>query len=157
MARKPLPAERALEILAKAQIGRLGTAADGQPYVVPLTYVWYRERIYYHGNPRGRKMREIAANPKVCFQADDEAVILPRERACDFTAHYYSVQVFGTARVVTEPAVRLAALQALVAKYDPEGRTPPLASLEMAPDKVAVVEITPAQISGVDHARPRTL
>lgn len=153
MARKPLAVERAIEILEKATVGRLGTARDGEPYVVPLSYVYYREKIYFHSNPNGRKIANLVANPRVCFQVDDEATVLARPRACNFTVHYYSVIVSGTARVVEEPELRLAALQALVNKYDPQGTVPPLTMEELDKDSLAIVEISPEVVSGADHAR----
>ncbi|MHB1006985.1 MAG: pyridoxamine 5'-phosphate oxidase family protein [Chloroflexota bacterium] len=153
MAHKPLPLEKCLEVLRKAPFGRLATARDGRPYVVPVSFVYHNEKVYFHSSPNGRKMEEIVANPNVCLQADDEVTLIHRDLACTFTVHYYSAHVFGRARVVENPALRLEALQAIVSKFDREGVAPPLTRSDLEANPLVVVEIEPDEISGVDHAR----
>lgn len=153
MAHSTLSLDRALSILHKASVGRLATCVEGQPYVVPVYFVFSDGKIYFHSASHGRKIEHIAANPNVCFQVDDEAQLLPRKRACEFTAHYYSAIVFGTAALVDNPEERLAAMRALMAKYDPEGVAPVLTPEELERASFAVVAITPTEITGVDHAR----
>lgn len=153
MAHKHLPVERIQEILGKASIGCLGTCVGEVPYAVPVTFVYYGGKIYFHSSPRGRKMENLAANPRVSFQASDEAVVIPTKKACTFTTHYYSALMEGTASIVRDPELRLAALRALVAKYDPEGLAPPLTPQDMEGQDIVVVEITPDNLGGVDHAR----
>lgn len=60
------------EFLAWEGTGRLGTCGrDGQPYVVPLSFVHDEGAIYYHWfADEGRKVRTIRENAKVCFEAD---------------------------------------------------------------------------------------
>lgn len=153
MAHKPLSKERVLEILHKALYGRLGMSLGDQPYVVPISFVYHRDKVYIHSSPVGRKMETLAANPRVCLQADDEVTLLGRDKGCTLTWHFYSAHVFGRARVVEDPALRLEALQALVTKYDREGRMPPLTQQDLERNTLVVVEITPEEISGTDHAR----
>lgn len=153
MAHTSLPLERCLEILRRVQVGRLATCRDGEPYVVPLSFVYHRDRVYFHCACHGRKLDNIAANPRVCFQVDDEATILPGPRACNFTAHYFSAMVAGRARVVSDPDLRLDALRALAAKYDPEGMAPMLTQEDLDKQAVLVIEIMPEAITGVDHSR----
>lgn len=153
MAHKPLPREKALAILDKALYGRLGLALDGQPYVVPVSFVYHRDKVYFHSAPTGRKMATLAANPRVCFQVDDEVTLIARDKGCTMTWHFYSAHVFGRARVVEEADLRLEALQALVSKYDKAGKMPPLTMEELEANPLVVVEIEPEEISGTDHAR----
>ncbi|MCL5109489.1 MAG: pyridoxamine 5'-phosphate oxidase family protein [Chloroflexi bacterium] len=153
MAHGQLPAERCREIFHKAQVGHLGTCRDGVPYAVPLTFVYFQDKIYFHSVPRGRKLENIAANPRVSFQADDEAVIIATGKACTFTTHYYSAMLEGTAKIVGDPDLSLAAMRALVAKYDPEGKAPLLRQEDFEKQDFVLVEITPRAIDGVDHAR----
>ena len=122
MAHKHLTAERSQEILSKAQVGCLGMCVGEVPYAVPVTFVYFNGKVYFHSSPRGRKMETLAANPRVSFQAHDEMTIIPTEKACTFTTHYYSAMVEGAARVVHDPELRLAALRALVAKSLSENR-----------------------------------
>jgi nitroimidazol reductase NimA-like FMN-containing flavoprotein (pyridoxamine 5'-phosphate oxidase superfamily) len=153
LAHKPLSHAKALEILDKALNGRLGMSLHDEPYVVPVSFVYHRDKVYFHSSPLGRKMETLAANPRVCLQADDEITLIARDKGCTITWHFYSAHVFGRARVVEDPALRLEALQALVSKYDKEGRMPAITMEELDKNPLVVVEITPEQISGTDHAR----
>ena len=58
------------EVLREAQVGRLGTSVDGQPYVVPLSFAYHDGNIIFHGAREGKKMEDIARNPRVCFEVD---------------------------------------------------------------------------------------
>ena len=51
-------------------VGHLGCVADGEPYVVPVTYIYDDGYVYGHTN-RGRKMDSVRSHPNVCFQVDD--------------------------------------------------------------------------------------
>ncbi|MHB1133239.1 MAG: pyridoxamine 5'-phosphate oxidase family protein [Chloroflexota bacterium] len=156
MVHKPLGEDKCLEILGKASVGRLGMCVGEEPYVVPLTYVWHEGKVVFHSSPNGRKMETLTANPRVCFQVDDETTIIPSPKACVFTTHYYSAMVAGEVHVVAEPMARLAAIRALVAKYDPEGKAPLLTEEDLEGQAFEVLEIVPESISGVDHARLRS-
>ncbi len=54
-------------VLREATVGRLGTSRDDVPYVVPISYVYHSGKIIIHGAKQGKKMEDIAANPRVCF------------------------------------------------------------------------------------------
>lgn len=105
-------------VLREAAVGRLGTCSDGRPYVVPLSFVYRDGKIYFHGAAEGKKMADIALNPRVCFEVD-EAELMPAEDPCSFNFRFRSVIADGTARVIEDPAERLAALRLLVEKYAP--------------------------------------
>jgi nitroimidazol reductase NimA-like FMN-containing flavoprotein (pyridoxamine 5'-phosphate oxidase superfamily) len=58
------------QVLLSELIGRIGCYADGQTYVVPITYVYDGESIYGH-SVDGMKLRMMRKNPNVCFEVDD--------------------------------------------------------------------------------------
>ena len=64
------------EVLRAAHVGRLGTCVEGEPYIVPLSFVYDDGRILFHGALEGKKMEQIAENPRVCFEVD-ESVLVP--------------------------------------------------------------------------------
>ncbi|MDD5167798.1 MAG: pyridoxamine 5'-phosphate oxidase family protein, partial [Syntrophales bacterium] len=48
------------EILATAQVGRLGTIGkDGYPMIKPLNFVHIGEHIYFHSAREGEKIEDI--------------------------------------------------------------------------------------------------
>jgi uncharacterized protein len=50
-------------------IGRIACAADGQIFLVPITYVYDRDCIYCHTH-EGLKTEIMRKNSKVCFEVD---------------------------------------------------------------------------------------
>jgi len=58
----------ARDILAKGQHGVLSTvSADGEPYGVPLSYVYRNGEIYIHSAPDGRKVENLLPGAHFSF------------------------------------------------------------------------------------------
>lgn len=104
------------EILLQNLVGRLGTSVDGIPYVVPMNFAYVKDKIYLHSHQDGKKVIEIKKNPKVCFEVDSGEMI-EGDAPCDYSWRYHSVIVQGTARIVTDPAEKLATLKIISNKY----------------------------------------
>ena len=58
------------ELLREKQYGRLGCCADGEPYVVPINYLFDGDCVYIHSLP-GRKINALRSNPRACLQVDE--------------------------------------------------------------------------------------
>ena len=87
------------ELLREAEVGRLATCSGDEPYIVPVSFAYYDGRIIVHGSREGRKMANIAENPRVCFEVDQSEKV-EGERPCDYAFRYMSVVVQGRARVL---------------------------------------------------------
>ena len=85
---------------------------DGYPYAVPLSYVYFNDKIYFHSAKAGHKIDAIIENPKVSFAVIDEDTIVSAE----YTTYFRSVIAFGQARIV-EGDEWQSAFTALVEKY----------------------------------------
>ena len=85
---------------------------DDYPYAVPLSYVYYDNKIYFHGAKAGHKNDAIAKHPKVSFAVVDEDTIVSAE----YTTYFRSVIAFGKARTV-EGDEWVEAFHAMVEKY----------------------------------------
>jgi nitroimidazol reductase NimA-like FMN-containing flavoprotein (pyridoxamine 5'-phosphate oxidase superfamily) len=85
---------------------------DDYPYAVPLNYVYFNGKIYFHSAKAGHKIDAITKNPKVSFTVIDEDTIVSEK----YTSYFRSVIAFGQARIV-EGDERLEAFEALVEKY----------------------------------------
>ena len=59
----------AREMLTQGSLGRLGCVDQGEPYVVPINYVFDGSFIYSHSLP-GRKIDALRAHPRTCLQVD---------------------------------------------------------------------------------------
>ncbi|HNO31944.1 MAG TPA: pyridoxamine 5'-phosphate oxidase family protein, partial [Anaerolineales bacterium] len=107
------------EFLKTAEVGHIATSVDGQPFLTPTSF-WFDEanhQIVFHSNIAGRIRSNIEANPKVSLEASELGRMLPSNVALEFSLQYRSVMVFGTARVVTDPAEARTLLYGLIGKY----------------------------------------
>jgi len=111
-------------ILDSTNIGRLATIDDeGYPYVTPVNFVFMDKRIYFHCALQGEKLDNLLREPKVGFEVDQPLAYLevrfnPDRLPCRAHQLYRSVIVRGRARIVTDPALKTAALNALLAKHE---------------------------------------
>lgn len=104
------------EILRENQVGRLATAVDGEPYVVPMNYAYVEGRILMHTHRDGKKVRDITRNPRVCFEVDSGEMI-ESDDPCGYSWEYRSVIAHGDARIVEDPEEKLRTLRLISDKY----------------------------------------
>lgn len=107
------------QFLAQAHVGHLGLAVENTPYVVPLNFVWYKDKIYFHGASSGRKAEMLEQNPNVCFTVAEEHGIMPHPVPAKTDTAYMSVMLFGCADVVDDLNEATQALQSMLDKYAP--------------------------------------
>jgi len=139
-----LPDEKAAEILEKGEYGVLSTGGeDGQPYGVPLNYVFMDGNLYFHGAREGQKLDHIRANHRVCFTVVGKAQVLPAQ----FTTSYESVVAMGEAFTV-EGEEKRKALWQFFEKYSSEYMQNGAAYLDKAADRTAVVKIKILHLCG---------
>ena len=132
--------DEAKALLSTAKIGRLGCIDNGEPYVVPINYLFTDGVIYSHSLP-GRKLDALRANPRTCLQVDDIQD--------DF--NWRSVIAYGDFEEVRLPNDRRFVLTKLLARF------PSLTPVESAivadagaPDSV-VFRIRVDRITGVSE------
>ena len=134
-------------VLREATVGRLGTSRDDIPYVVPVSYVYDDGRIIIHGAKQGKKMEDIAANPRVCFEVDVSEIIASDD-PCTYSYRYKSVIVNGTARILEDPTEKLEGLQLLTEKYAP-GKGPRLTGEHLKKNwNLSIIEINIHEMVG---------
>lgn len=108
-----LSMEDTIAVMGRCTNGILACLGDGEyPYAVPVSYVYFNNKIYFHSAKAGHKVDAIVKNPKVSFAVVDEDTIVSKE----YTSYFRSVIAFGKARIV-EGDERLEAFAALVEKY----------------------------------------
>ncbi|MFA5233329.1 MAG: pyridoxamine 5'-phosphate oxidase family protein [Sulfurimonas sp.] len=144
-----LTQEQILELLHRAQVGRLGTISkDGYPYIVPMHFVHFDNKIYLHGLPMGKKIDNIKYNPNACFEIDEMLSLLYKgvENPCDVNSEFNSIIIQGHASIVEDFDEKHEALFKIIEKF-----TPHLADKEM-PSKMihgtAVIRIDVVECVG---------
>jgi nitroimidazol reductase NimA-like FMN-containing flavoprotein (pyridoxamine 5'-phosphate oxidase superfamily) len=60
------------KVLERTNLGRLGCAKDGQPYIVPVLFSFDRDRgCVYCFSTIGQKVQWMRENPLVCLEVED--------------------------------------------------------------------------------------
>ncbi len=91
---KQISNEDARALLTRAVYGILSTVgADGQPYGVPLNFVYRDDALYFHCALVGHKLDNLGDNPKVSFSVVEDVEVLPSK----FSTNFVSVIAFGVA------------------------------------------------------------
>lgn len=96
------------DVLQSQLVGRIGCSADGETYIVPISYAYDGESIYCHTH-EGKKVSMMRKNPKICFQVDEMQTM----------ANWRSVLIQGTYEEITDHNKRNAAVQTLLNRYLP--------------------------------------
>ena len=144
MPKVDLPIDRCEEILDREEFGYLGMSRGGQPYCIPVNFVYSRGRIYIHTGLKGLKWEFLAENPRVCFTVSAPGAKRTGESPCQYTYEFESVIVFGTASKAEDPD-SLEYLNRLIDKY----RTAPvLPAPEEKLAKLLLIRIDIEEISG---------
>ena len=115
--RQQLPQEEVRQILASATSGVVSLVdAGGQPYGVPLSFVFDGGRsIYFHCAREGRKTDCMRHSDRASFCVVAQDDILPEK----FTTCYRSVIAEGRLAAVESREEVAAALRMLCSKYSP--------------------------------------
>ena len=104
--------ETVYQILDEGLVCHVGFVVDGQPFVIPTAYGRVEDKLYIHGSPASRMLRNLQEGIPVCITVTlIDALVLARS-AFHHSMNYRSVVVFGTASVVSNPEEKLEALHA---------------------------------------------
>ncbi len=142
--KRELDISLAKDILKKCEYGTLSTISDnGYPYNITLSYVYYKDCIYFHSAKEGHKIDNIRNNNKVCFSVVGNTQVL-QER---FSTKYESVVVFGTAYEIDNNEKELVLLK-LVEKYSPDFIEEGKIYISKAKDATNVIKINIEHITG---------
>ena len=96
----------ALELLESERVAHVATAAGGEPYVTPISFVIIGDELLFRTAP-GRRLDAITANPRVCIEAS----------RTDEVGNWKSVLAFGDAYVADDPHREVDVVAALLEKY----------------------------------------
>jgi hypothetical protein len=133
-------------ILDAALVCHVGYVLDGQPYVTPTCFWREGEHLYWHGSGASRAIAAQTNGLPVCLTVThcDGLVIARSGFHCSI--NYRSVMAFGTARLVTDPARKRAALEGFMDRLMPgrAAQSRPIRENELRGTSVAFMEIEEA-------------
>lgn len=132
------------KILRKATVCRLGLVDGAIPYIVPLSFGYDGNTLYFHSACEGKKVDLLRRNAVVCFEFDVDAEPVRSETSCGWTMRYRSVIGSGTASFVEDLGGKSEALKIIMRQYT-EG---PYEFPEGMLRKIAVIKVAIGEISG---------
>jgi uncharacterized protein len=101
------------QILDEAFLCHVGFSVDGQPYVIPTSFGRNGNMLYIHGSAASRMLRSLDQGVAVCVTVTLlDGLVLARS-IFNHSMNYRSVVILGTAKLISDPAEKLAALRAL--------------------------------------------
>ncbi len=104
-------------IIEKATVCRLGMVEANRPYIVPLSFGYRDNTLYFHGALKGRKMDILKNNSNVCVEFDIAVEALKDADACNWSMKFQSVIGFGKASLVDGLEPKRQALGIIMAHY----------------------------------------
>jgi uncharacterized protein len=143
-----------IEFLNGQQVGRIASLdGNGYPQVIPMNFVYHDGVIYMHSHPFGEKLDNIRRNPNVGFEVDQHICFLPSyyfhpTDASQADTLYISVVIKGKAEIVNRIEEKAIALNALMEKYQKEGRYEALDANMPLVHEVAIIRINPKDMRG---------
>jgi len=106
-------------ILDEALISHIGFVHDGRPAVIPTLHARIGDEVLIHGSAASRMLRALATGVDLCLTATlIDGLVLARS-AFHHSVNYRSVVLYGTARIVSEPDEKEAALEAFTERLLP--------------------------------------
>lgn len=133
-----------IDIIEKANYGVLSTVDDyGQPYGVPLNYVYAKGALYFHCAMEGYKLDNLKNNSKVSFCIVGHENVLPDK----FSTDYESVIIFGRAEEVFEDEKNMALL-GLIDKYSSDYMEKGKEYIKKLEGRTKVIKVNVEHISG---------
>ncbi len=146
--------EKIIEFLNKEQTGRISSIdKDGFPQIIPMNFVYVNDAIYMHSHTKGEKLENIKRNSKVGFEVDKSLEFLPSyftdpKDASQADTLYISVVIKGKGIILEDRKEKTLALNALMKKYQPEGKYESITPEMEVLDEVAVIKVSPDSLKG---------
>jgi nitroimidazol reductase NimA-like FMN-containing flavoprotein (pyridoxamine 5'-phosphate oxidase superfamily) len=101
-----------LAVLDAGMICHLGVIHEGAPLVLPTAYGRIGDTLYLHGSSANRSLH-AADGQEVCVTVTHLDGLVCARSVFSHSVNYRCAVVFGTARIVTDEAERLAGLRAV--------------------------------------------
>ena len=146
--------DKIIQFLNEEQTGRISSIDEnGYPQIIPMNFVLINNIVYVHSHIKGEKLDNIKRNSKVGFEVDRNLEFLPSyffdpNDASLADTLYISVVIKGEAVIVSDSTEKALALNALMKKYQPEGKYEPMRENMQVLNQVAVIKILPNEMNG---------
>ena len=119
---KQITAKQELDaIIRSSLVCRLAFADGSEPYLVPVSFGYDGEQLYFHTAGIGRKLDFIARNNRVCFEFEKDLHLrTDPDRACKWTFSFETVIGYGTVQELISPESKTHGLNVIMRHYSAE-------------------------------------
>lgn len=135
-------------VMQKALVCRMAMCDGDTPYLVPMSFGFRNNTLYFHSSKKGQKMELLRRNSMVCFEAEADVQLDVRRPPCQCGFKYYCVIGTGRAVVVEDPEEKKAGLNCIMRHYVGKDYEYQPASLEGVAVIKIVIETITVKIAG---------
>lgn len=105
-------------IIHASDVCRLAMARENEPYLVPLSFGYDGQALYFHTASAGKKIDFIESNHHVCFEFEHQVqVVANDDHACKWSFSFKSVIGYGTVSEVVHLAQKKQGLSQIMQHY----------------------------------------
>jgi nitroimidazol reductase NimA-like FMN-containing flavoprotein (pyridoxamine 5'-phosphate oxidase superfamily) len=105
-------------VIHASDVCRLAMARGNEPYLVPLSFGYDGQALYFHTALTGKKIDFIEANHQVCFEFEHQVqVVTNDESACKWSFSFKSVLGYGIVSEIVHPAQKEQGLSHIMRHY----------------------------------------
>ena len=127
-------------IIHESLICHLACSQDDQPYVIPISFGYDGDTVYFHTARAGKKNDIFLSNPRVCLSFEtDIKLITDQGDACGWTFYFQSVIAAGEIKEIVDPDLKLASLNQIMRHYS--GKDWEILGSEISNTKIWGVEL----------------
>lgn len=105
------------EIMKKAQVCRLGVSYESMAYIIPMSFAYADQVLYFHSGAAGLKLMILKENPKACFEVEIDTKVIPSEHGCNWSMRYQSIIGFGEVIFIEDLDEKRKALKMIMQQY----------------------------------------
>ena len=106
-------------ILQRAEVCRIALSDNNTPYVIPVSFGYKNNCLYFHSAGEGKKIEILKKNNKVCFEVEYGISLLNAGKICDWGMKYCCVVGYGRAYFINSIDEKRRAMDTIIAHYTP--------------------------------------
>ena len=104
-------------LIKNSIVCRLGINHGKIPYVVPLSFGYRDNTLYFHSRPKGKKLNLLKDGPNVCFEFDRVIEVIEAKNPCSWDMKYQSVIGTGKVEFIEKMEDKIKALKVIISQY----------------------------------------
>ena len=106
------------KIIYDAQICHLACSLEDQPYVIPISFGYDGQTVFFHTASSGKKNDIFFKNPRVCLCFETRVhLVTDQKNACGWTFDFQSVIATGEIREITDPDRKYTGMNQIMRHY----------------------------------------